>query len=177
MKIWWLFYTLWTENRRRKKFSFLKGIKKSNVIKKIRVLVFSIRIWYLAYPTDRSLVTNRVWNIQFSIINKYQVKWSEGEFVRLEKRKTKKQEMWTKYFVMAHHLNLEARPFKFLLYLWLSGNNKMISTFYSSFNQWHQKVLKFQLVWCSVIGRVDYKEWVNTVERFRDSCQWGPLTV
>ena len=38
-----------------KKFSFLKCIPKSNVIKHFfGVLVFSIRIWYLAYPTDRS---------------------------------------------------------------------------------------------------------------------------
>ena len=46
------------ENRRRKKkFSFLKCIPKSNVIKFLGgVLVFIIRIWYLAYPTDRSLV-------------------------------------------------------------------------------------------------------------------------
>ena len=37
-------------------FSLLKCIQKSNVIKKIIwVLVFSICIWYLAYPTDRSL--------------------------------------------------------------------------------------------------------------------------
>ena len=41
------------ENRRRKKFSYSKFIPKLNVTK-IWVLVFSIRIWYLAYPTDRS---------------------------------------------------------------------------------------------------------------------------
>ena len=38
-----------------KKFSFLKCIPKSNVIKNFFwVLLVSIRIWYLAYPTDRS---------------------------------------------------------------------------------------------------------------------------
>ena len=38
-----------------KKFSFLKCIPKSNVIKIFfSALVFSIHIWYLAYPTDRS---------------------------------------------------------------------------------------------------------------------------
>ena len=43
------------KTEREKKFSFLKCIPKSNVIKKIwGVLVFSICIWYLAYPTDRS---------------------------------------------------------------------------------------------------------------------------
>jgi hypothetical protein len=49
-------YTLKTEGE--KKFSFLKGIPKSIVIKKIfGFLVFSIHIWYLAYPTDKSLKT------------------------------------------------------------------------------------------------------------------------
>ena len=38
-----------------KRFSYLKCTTKSNVLLKIWVLVFSIRIWYLAYPTDRSL--------------------------------------------------------------------------------------------------------------------------
>ena len=28
-----------------------------------------------------------------------------------------------------------------------------------------------------VYGRVGYKEWVNTVERLSDSCQWGPLST
>ena len=45
-------------NRRRKKFSFLKCITKSNVIKKNWVLVFSIHIWYLAYPMDGSLTSD-----------------------------------------------------------------------------------------------------------------------
>ena len=37
-----------------KKFSFLKCIKKSNVfLKNFGFLVFSIYIWYLAYPTNR----------------------------------------------------------------------------------------------------------------------------
>ena len=28
-----------------------------------------------------------------------------------------------------------------------------------------------------VLIRVGYKEWVNTIERFRDYCQWPPLSV
>ena len=52
MKIRLLFYTLNRGDKKtegEKKFSFLKCIPK-----KKWVLVFSIRIWYLAYPTDRS---------------------------------------------------------------------------------------------------------------------------
>ena len=26
-------------------------------------------------------------------------------------------------------------------------------------------------------SQLEWKEWVNTVERLCDSCQWGPLTV
>ena len=41
----------------KKKFSFLKCIPKSNVVKFFGgVLVFSFHIWYLAHPTNRSLV-------------------------------------------------------------------------------------------------------------------------
>ena len=43
-----------------KKFSFLKCMKKSNVIKKIWVLVFTIHIWYLAYPMDRSKESSNI---------------------------------------------------------------------------------------------------------------------
>jgi hypothetical protein len=45
------------ENRRRKKFSFLKCIQKSNVVKKIIwVLVFSFMYLVSVDPMDRSLV-------------------------------------------------------------------------------------------------------------------------
>ena len=58
MKIWQLFYTLWIEATKKQVF-FFKCIPKSNVIKKnFWVLVFSIRIWYLPYPTDRSIISN-----------------------------------------------------------------------------------------------------------------------
>ena len=62
MKIWQLFYMLWIGGTRKQKeeksFLFLSvHITNSNVIKKIWVLVPSFRIWYLAYPTDRSIVS------------------------------------------------------------------------------------------------------------------------
>ena len=63
MKIWWLFYTLrqgQQENKRRKKkFSLLKCIQKSNVIKKkIWVLVFSFMYLVLVDAMDWSIKTN-----------------------------------------------------------------------------------------------------------------------
>ena len=54
-----LLLNLYKKTEGEKKLSFLKCITKSNVIEKIFwVLVFGIRIWYFAYPTDRSLVSN-----------------------------------------------------------------------------------------------------------------------
>ena len=48
-----------TRKQKEKKKVFLKCVPKSNVIENIFwVLVFSIPIWYLAYPTDRSIVEN-----------------------------------------------------------------------------------------------------------------------
>ena len=55
-----LLYTLTGGDKKKegeKKVFFFKVYKKVNVIKTIWVLVFSICIWYLAYPTDRSNIT------------------------------------------------------------------------------------------------------------------------
>ena len=61
MKIWRLFYTLWQgrqENKRRKKeFSLLKCIQKSNVIKKKWVLVFIFMYLVLVDAMDWSQET------------------------------------------------------------------------------------------------------------------------
>ena len=60
----------------KKKFSFLKCIKKSNVIKKnFGVLVSSIPIWYLAYPSNRSKVSQggkSILGLAAVILNKVQ---------------------------------------------------------------------------------------------------------
>ena len=58
MKIWQLFYTLWQENKRRKKVFSLKCIQKSNVTKKrIWVLVFGFMYLVLVDAMDQSKVS------------------------------------------------------------------------------------------------------------------------
>ena len=48
-----------TRKQKEKKKVFLKCVPKSNVIENIFwVLVFSIPIWYLAHPTNRSMISS-----------------------------------------------------------------------------------------------------------------------
>ena len=76
MKIWRLFYTLWQENKRRKKVFSLKCIQKSNVIKKRIWVLVHIWIYVFGFSWFNGLIIKftlghwhiRFWNLHIVLI-------------------------------------------------------------------------------------------------------------